>query len=120
VKTFPQLRRGAFGVGLALALAACGKPNGFGIPTFGTVTGRVVDTQSMLPISGATITIGNILSVTAPSDAGGFVLRNIPVGTQELRIEALGWQRYRTSVTVTANQTTDIGVIGLPSSLTAH
>ncbi len=120
MKTFPQLRRGAFGIGLVLALAACGKPNGFGIPEYGTVTGRVVDTQSMLPISGATITIGNIVSVTAPSDAGGFVLRNIPVGTLDLRIDALGWQRYHATVTVTANQTTDIGVIGLPTALTAH
>ena len=118
MKTFPQLRRVAFGIGLVLAFAACGKPNGLGVAEFGTVTGRVVDTHSTMPISGATITIGNIVSVTAPSDQGGFVLRNIPVGTQDLRIDAVGWQRYHTNVTVTANQTTDIGVIGLPTSLT--
>ncbi len=109
MKTFPQLLRVAFGAGLFVSAAQ-----------FGTVTGRVVDTQSTLPIAGATITIGNIVSVTAPNDKGGFVLRNVPVGTRPLRIDASGWQRYTTSVTVKKDQATDIGVIGLPSTLTSH
>ncbi len=118
MKTFPQTIRCAFGSALlAAALAACTNPNGMGVADFGTVTGRIVDTQSQLPISGATISIGNIVALTAPSDQGGFILRNVPVGTQELRIDAVGWQRYKTNVTVTKNKTTDIGVIGLPSSL---
>jgi hypothetical protein len=118
LKTFPQAIRGAFGIGLiACSLAACKTPDGTAVADFGTVTGRVVDTQSQLPISGATISIGNIVALTAPTDQGGFVLRNVPVGTRELRIDALGWQRYRVDVTVTKNQATDIGVIGLPSSL---
>jgi len=121
LKTFPQLLRVAFGTGLFVAACvARGNPHGFGAVQFGTVTGRVVDTQSTLPIAGATITIGNIVSVTAPNDKGGFVLRNVPVGTQPLRIDATGWQRYTTNVTVTNNRSTDIGVIGLPSTLTAH
>ncbi len=126
MKTFPPARRvasalrgGALLV-VACAVSACGNPNGLGVADFGTITGRVVDTQSQLPISGATISIGNIVALTAPSDQGGFVLRNVPVGTQELRIDAVGWQRYKTNVTVTKNTATDIGVIALPSSLTGH
>lgn len=121
LKTFPQALGGAFGFGLiACALASCANPNGLGVADFGTITGRVVDTQSRLPISGATIAVGNVVTITAPSDQGGFVLRNIPVGTQEVRIDAVGWQRYRTTVTVAKNATADIGVIGLPSSLTTQ
>jgi hypothetical protein len=120
LKTFPHTRRVASGIGLALALAACSGPSGLGQVAFGTVTGRVVDTSSTLPISGATISIGNIVTVTALADQGGFVLRNVPVGTQLLRIDASGWQRYTTNVTVTKDAATDIGVIGLPSSLTGR
>jgi len=121
VKTFPQLLRVAFGTGLFVAAcAASGNPHGFGSVQFGTVTGRVVDTQSTLPIAGATITMGNIVSVTAPNDKGGFILRDVPVGTRPLRIDASGWQRYTTNVTVIKDTSTDIGVIGLPSTLTTH
>jgi hypothetical protein len=120
LKTFPQTIRGAFGTGLIIvALASCKSPNDAPASTldYGTVTGRVVDTQSQLPIPGATITLGNISTVTAVSDQGGFVLRNVPVGTRNIRIDAIGWQRYVASVTITKDQSTDIGVIALPSSL---
>jgi outer membrane receptor for ferrienterochelin and colicins len=125
MKTFPPARRVASAlrgalVLVACALVACSNPNGLGVADYGTVTGRVVDTQSQLPISGATISIGNIVALTAESDKGAFILRNVPVGTQELRIDAVGWQRYKTNVTVTKNTATDIGVIALPSSLLSH
>jgi hypothetical protein len=114
------MHRVAFGVGLVLALAACKTPDGVNAVAFGTVTGRVVDTQSLLPIAGASITLGNLVQITAPSDNGAFILRNVPVGTQNLRIDARGWQRYTVAVTVTKDQTTDVGVIGLPSALTGQ
>ena len=84
---------------------------------FGTVTGRVVDTDSLQPIAGATISIGNIVSITASIDKGGFVLRNVPAGAATLTISAPGWQTYRTPLTVIKNQPVDAGTIGLPSSL---
>jgi hypothetical protein len=119
VKIFPKTMRSAFAIGIAAgALSACGpNPNGMGVADYGTVTGRVVDTQSLQPITGATIAIGNMVSITAVSDQGGFVLRDIPVGTQTLTISAIGWQSYRTQIRVTKNQATDAGVIGLPSAL---
>jgi len=66
-----------------------------GVSEYGTVTGRVVDTDSLQPIPGATISIGNIVSITAAIDQGGFVLRNVPVGTQTLSISAIGWKSYK-------------------------
>jgi len=122
VKSFPKTARSAFAV-LALVLtactvAACGpNPNGMGVANFGLVTGRVLDAQSLQPISGATISIGNIVSITAAIDQGGFVLRNVPVGTQTLTISAVGWQSYRTTVEVSTDHPADVGTIGLPSAL---
>jgi hypothetical protein len=118
VKTFTKLMRRAFALGLvAGALAVCA-PGADGMDlAFGTVTGRVVDTDSLQPIAGATITIGNIVAVTAAIDKGGFVLRNVPVGTRTLTIAAVGWKSYRTKVTVTQEKPADVGTIGLPSSL---
>ena len=118
MKNFTKPMRRAFALGLvAGALAACAPgANGMGLE-FGTVTGRVVDTDSLQPIAGATITIGNIVAVTAAIDKGGFVLRNVPVGTKTLTIQAVGWKSYATQVTVTRDQPSDIGTIGLPSSL---
>ena len=119
MKNFPKTVRSAFALGLAVcALAACsGNPKGLGFAEYGTVTGRVVDTDTLQPIAGATIAIGNIVSVTAISDQGGFVLRNVPLGTQRLTIYATGWKPYHTEVKVLANQAADIGTIGLPSAL---
>ena len=118
MKNFTHSLRRAFALGLVgVALAACAPgANGMGL-SFGTVTGRVVDTDSLQPIAGATITMGNIVAVTAAIDKGGFVLRNVPVGTRTLTIRAVGWKSYQTQVTVTQDQPTDIGTIGLPSAL---
>jgi len=120
------MRRGAFGsvlIALALVTAAPqarASSTRITAPAYGTVTGRVIDLMSKLPVSTATVTVGRLVSDIAISDKGGFVMRNVPVGTHELRIDAVGWERYITTVTVTANTSTDIGVIGLPSSLTGH
>src|SRR5579871_6102640 len=97
VKNFTKTVRSAFALGLGIAvLAACTPPNGNGFSGYGTVTGRVVDTDSLQPIPGATITVGNIVSVTAAIDQGGFVLRNVPAGSQTLTISAVGWKPYKT------------------------
>jgi hypothetical protein len=126
VKAFPNMRRGAFGTVLlgasiaAVAPAAGADSVAYRIPTYGTVTGRIVDMMSKLPISAATITIGRIVSVVAVSDKGGFVIRNVPTGTHELRIDTIGWKRYTTSVTVNPDQATDIGIIGLTSTISGQ
>jgi hypothetical protein len=119
MKIFTKPVRSAFVLGLGIcALASCTPtPNQLNAGDYGTVTGRVVDTDSLQPIAGATISIGNIVAVTAAIDQGGFVLRNVPAGTQTLTIYAVGWKAYRTQLKVVLNQPVDAGTIGLPSSL---
>lgn len=119
MKNFTKTVRSAFALGLGICtLAACTpNPNGMGFAGYGTVTGRVVDTDSLLPIPGATIAVGNIVSVTAAIDQGGFVLRNVPAGSQTLTISAVGWKPYKTQISVSQSQPADVGTIGLPSAL---
>jgi hypothetical protein len=119
VKNFTKRVRSAFALGLTVcALAACSLgPNGLGAADYGTVTGRVVDTESLQPIAGATVTIGNIVAVTAAIDQGAFALRNVPLGTHTITISAVGWKGYTAQVTVVKDTGADVGVIGLPSSL---
>jgi hypothetical protein len=119
LKIFPKTARSAFALGLGIyALTSCApNPNGMGVADYGTVVGRVVDSDSLQPIAGATISIGNIVSITATIDQGGFVLRNVPVGTGTITISAIGWQTYHGPIRVRANQQVDAGTIGLPSSL---
>lgn len=119
LENFTKLTRSAFALGLCTcAFTSCApNPNGMGVADYGIVVGRVVDTDSLQPIPGATISIGNIVSITANIDQGGFVLRNVPVGTETITISAIGWQTYHAQVRVRANQQTDAGTIGLPSAL---
>ena len=119
MKNFTKIVRSAFALGLAVcAYAACiPAADGQGVTGYGSVTGRVVDTDSLQPIAGATITIGNIVSVTAVIDQGGFVIRNVPAGQQTVTISAVGFKNYRTQITVVPNKAADVGTIGLPSSL---
>jgi hypothetical protein len=111
-KNFTKTVRSAFALGLVFcALASC-KPT-----DYGSVTGRVLDTDSMQPIPGATVTVGNIVVVTAAIDQGAFILRNVPAGSQTLTINAVGWKPYQTQITVSSDKPVDVGNIGLPSAL---
>lgn len=117
---FTKMTRRAFVALVALCVpAACSpNPNGVGVADYGAITGTVVDRQSLQPISGATIQIGNAVVVTAPVDNGTFTLRNIPVGTRNMVITAIGWQTYSMSVTVDKNRTVAIpDPIGLLSTI---
>jgi CarboxypepD_reg-like domain len=116
LKNFTKMMRCAFAVAIGLcALAACA-PNGMTYG-FGTVVGRVVDRDSLQPIPGATVSVGNIVAITAAIDQGAFILRNVQVGTGTLVISAVGWQGYTTQVKVVKNKAFDVGVIALPSAL---
>jgi hypothetical protein len=119
VKNFTTMVRSAFAFGLTACTLVTYAPAAYGrgVTGYGTVTGRVLDTDSLQPIAGATITIGNIISITAAIDRGGFVLRNVPAGKQTVTITAVGFKNYRTQITVVPNAATDVGTIGLPSSL---
>jgi hypothetical protein len=118
VKGFPMATRSAFAAALvAFALSGCApNPNGMGVADFGWIDGNVVDAPTGQPIPGATVAVGNVVALT--SSNGYFRLDNVPVGTQTLRISAIGWQSYSAAVTVSKNTQTPLGNVGLVSTLT--
>ncbi len=104
-------------IALVAALAACGpNPNGQGVTDTGTVVGTVVDSRTpTTAIASATVQIGLQVQRLSPADNGHFTLNNVPTGSQTISISAIGYQQYNNTVVVRANQTSDVGVIGLAS-----
>ena len=88
-----------------------------GVADFGSVDGNVVDSQSLQPIGGATVSVGNVVAVTSPGSSGYFLLQNVPIGTQTIYISAVGWEPYTATITVTKNDYTHLNNIGLVTSL---
>jgi CarboxypepD_reg-like domain len=105
-------------LGLLAVLSACApNPNGQGVTDTGSVVGTVVDARTPTQaIPNATVQIGLQVQRLSPADNGQFKLNNVPTGTQTITISAIGYTTYTNQVVVRANQTSDVGVIGLSSS----
>jgi len=75
------------------------------------VTGKLTDTDTGQPISGATaIMQGTVFSTTTGID-GTFVFNNVPAGQLTLLINATNHELVTTSLAALAGITTDIGVL---------
>jgi hypothetical protein len=71
----------------------------------GTVTGQVLVAESKAPLQGALVSVtGTTLRATATAE-GRYVLRNVPPGTQTIRVQLLGFSPREQTVTVTAGGT---------------
>ena len=59
-----------------------------------TVSGRVVDSDSKIPLIGASVVLGDEPSVkgTMTNEDGYFVLENVPVGRHKLRFSYVGYE----------------------------
>jgi TonB-linked SusC/RagA family outer membrane protein len=75
-----------------------------------SVTGRVTEAGSGSPISDAQVFIvGTNLGGLTNQD-GRFVLRNVPLGAQQLRVIRIGYTETKRPVTVTAGQATTVDI----------
>jgi TonB-linked SusC/RagA family outer membrane protein len=75
-----------------------------------SVTGRVTETGSGTPISDAQVFIvGTNLGGLTNQD-GRFVLRNVPVGAQQVRVIRIGYTEAKRPVTVAAGQATTVDI----------
>jgi len=110
---------------LALVLAAvpflgasgCENPNGGGVTDRGTISGRVYDAQTRQPIASATVQVGEQVVRISPAEKGGFVVKNVPTGTQTVTIASPGYQTYtQPGVVVRKDENTDIGELQLSSA----
>jgi hypothetical protein len=85
-------------IALVLLLAGC---NGGldGITAIGpSVSGVVVDAQSSLPISGATLTISGRMGTSNIN--GGYFIAEVPKGTHVLKVTAPGYTEYRQELVI--------------------
>lgn len=63
-----------------------------------TVSGMVVDAQTSLPISGATLTIGGRMGTSNIN--GGYFLADVPKGAQVLKVTAPGYAEYKQDLVI--------------------
>lgn len=92
--------RCALALAVVVALAACSPA----IPpqqNYATISGVITDGTSGQPLSGATVTIDSVLSVTTGSD-GTFSIANIPVGPFTAVESANGFQLHQDQGNVAA------------------
>lgn len=83
-------------IALVLLTVGC---NGIDLTSIGpTVSGVVVDHQTSLPISGATLTIGGRMGTSNIN--GGYFLAEVPKGAQVLKVTAPGYAEYRQELVI--------------------
>jgi iron complex outermembrane receptor protein len=74
----------------------------------GTIRGRVTDDASQSPLRGALVRVGN--QSTQTREDGGYLLTEVPAGTDSLRVTMIGYAPVAQLVTVSAGQTINVDV----------
>jgi Carboxypeptidase regulatory-like domain/Prenyltransferase and squalene oxidase repeat len=83
-------------------------------PTTGTMTGKVVDAVSKLPLAGASVTLHGNNSIKATTDtSGSFTLAGIPSGNQQLEVSLAGYASATATVEMVAGVSLNLGSLPL-------
>lgn len=102
-------------------LAACGGGGGGTSATLndiGSVEGTVTDKNTGSPISGATVSIGNLTATTGSN--GVYTLTNLAVGSRTITaIKSPGYQEYSGNVTVLKGTTVKCDIVMTSINTTA-
>ncbi len=87
----------------------------------GTITGRVIDARSSLPVVGATIEVGGTRLAASTGDDGAYRIAGVPAGRHTLAARRIGYTFLRQSVTVSdaAQATVDFALQPAALSLDA-
>jgi TonB-dependent starch-binding outer membrane protein SusC len=91
-------------VAILLVMAGVTAPAAFGQAT-GVVTGVVIDGATRQPLSGAQVTVVGTTVGNVTDPQGRYLLRNVPVGQQVIRLVLIGYSGDDVPVTVVAGQT---------------
>ena len=76
----------------------------------GTIVGSVLDATSQRPLQSAQLFIPGTSVGAVTSEAGRFILLNVPAGTHTLRTILIGYGEGNQTVTVTAGGTAEIAI----------
>ncbi|MGH7524246.1 MAG: SusC/RagA family TonB-linked outer membrane protein [Gemmatimonadales bacterium] len=103
-------------IGTLVALSTFGAPLA---AQQGTVTGRVTDSASKLPLPGSSIQVSQTGVVVAVRGDGRYTITGVSPGTYDLRVIAIGYAAQRKTVAVRANATTalDFMLVAVPYTL---
>lgn len=83
-----------------------------GVQDYGSVTGRVLDATSNLPISNALVSVGSLF--TASTDGrGGFVIARVPIGQQTVTVRAPAYTTVSMDITVAKDEPSSLGYVRL-------
>jgi TonB-linked SusC/RagA family outer membrane protein len=74
----------------------------------GTVAGRVVDSATLQPLPGTTVTVADRSALSGPD--GRFTVNSVPAGSQTVRARRVGYAEGTQSVTVTPGQTATVEI----------
>lgn len=79
--------------------------------TVGTITGRVIDSESGTPLPGVNVIIPALQLGTATDFEGDFYIQNVPVGIHTITIGMIGYTKVTmTDVRVIMDQTTRVNI----------
>ena len=74
----------------------------------GSITGRVVDSTSQLPMQSVTVTIEGTQRGAITRVDGGFTLVDVPAGTSRLRVTRIGYTPQLKDVAITGGQVANV------------
>src|SRR4029077_9817120 len=98
------MKRAACVIGAILAVLGT-PPLGAQQPT-GTVRGRVTNAATQQPLAGVSITVGRRAAVTRTD--GGYVVNDVPAGSDSVRARLIGYAPAKQAVTVTGGDTVTV------------
>ena len=81
----------------------------------GSIRGRVTDEATQQPVRGATVRVGSQSTQTRTD--GGYLLPDVPAGTDSLRVTMIGYAPAARAVSVTAGEVLDADVTLAPQAV---
>lgn len=86
----------------------------------GTVSGRVLDAETLEPLPMANVFIANTTLGASTSNEGDFTINKIPIGTMDIVFTYLGYQSYQAKVVIKDGEALNLNVklISLKEQLT--
>lgn len=95
----------------SLTIVAAPDVDADSVPSFGNVSGYVVDSATGRGVPGATIKVAGTKFAAITDDSGQFVVRNVPAGTQLVTARMYGYRPAERTVQVTPVQKARVRII---------
>jgi TonB-linked SusC/RagA family outer membrane protein len=93
---------------LALIVSLCWAGSLIAQDQTGRIAGRVLDTSSQQPLENVSLTVVDRALGAISGEDGSFLIRDVPVGTFQVRANLIGYGPVTQEVTVTANETATV------------